>query len=149
MPLVDEDTRRLLLKKTWCHGQLVLPLFAVWYFLLFVQGSAGLVFLYAALVLPAWSYGSWVYVRDETNNTISRHQFLAGGCLVELAHLGVLLSACRDLSSTQNLFLVIVSGLFLVETAAFLMVVAFCRRPASHSHVSISDFVDDARYNSV
>jgi hypothetical protein len=55
---MDEETRRLVLHKTWCHGQLLLPILALWYLWIFVH-SGGLALLYAALVLPLWSYVSW------------------------------------------------------------------------------------------
>jgi len=159
-PLVDEETRRLLLQKTWCHGQLVLPVFAVWYLVLFFQGS-GRVYLVAAIILPTWSYYSWRSINHNHSNadhhtnetqpnapTSSSRRiattfpaFLVGGILVELAHLSVLLTAVQDISSSTNLFLVIASGLFLVETAAFMAVVGMCRRP-HHS-------TDDAQYNQI
>jgi len=120
------------------------------------------VYLVAAIILPTWSYYSWRSInRHNTNNadhnanesqpnaptTSSRRitttfpAFLVGGILAELAHLSVLLTAVQDVSSSTNLFLVIASGLFLVETAAFVAVVGMCRRP-HHS-------TDDAQYNQI
>ena len=150
MPLVDEDTRRLLLKKTWCHGQLVLPAFALWYFWLFIQGK-GLCFLYGCIVLPCWSYYSWETISADTHHTNSGipskvfQKFIVGGFLVEIAHFGIFLTALQDgISTTINLFLVITSGLLFIETAAFIGVVGMCRR-----RVGNSASTNDVGYNEI
>jgi len=131
----EEDTRRLILKKTWCHGQLVLPLFAAWYLWLFFQQGRGWSFLYAAIVLPCWSYLSWTAVSSSTSAAAAGNgngnkfpSLVVGGILAELAHLAVLANAVRDgtTGNATNLLLAIASGLLLFETAAFLFVLGMC-----------------------
>lgn len=127
--LVDEETRQFILKKTWCHGQLVLPAFAVLYvWLAFFRGYNTLVFLYAAIILPAWSFYSFQAV-SSSRGAVPLRPLCCGVVLVEVAHLGVLVVAAQDLSTALNMLLLVASGLFMVETAAFLGVVAFLREP--------------------
>ena len=61
MPIIDdEETRQLILKKTWCHGQAVLPLYSImllvwWYHL----ESPSFVLVEAAFALGIWSWYSF------------------------------------------------------------------------------------------
>lgn len=65
MSIVDEETRQLILRKTWCHGQSILPIYSVvllaWWWHL-DKHPAQLVL--ASLVLPLWAWYSyqWVFV---------------------------------------------------------------------------------------
>jgi hypothetical protein len=125
MPLVDEETRKIILKKTWCHGQLILPAFSFLYLYLFIFQNHKVYFLYAAIVLPCWSYASYraVFIR------YSIRVLLIGGLLVELAHAGILIVALQSPSTSLGLLLIIASVLFLIETAAFLGVATLFRPP--------------------
>jgi hypothetical protein len=134
MPLFDEETRELILKKTWCHGQLVLPLFAILYAVEFVRPTSlhqfNGWFLFAAVVFPFWSYISYNIIARPGRYPL--RPLLGGGLLVELAHAGILHTVMpTSRKSTMDLLLVIASGLFLIETAAFLCV-AWKLRPAEN-----------------
>lgn len=99
--LVDEETRQIILKKTWCHGQLVLPAFAALYvWLALFRGYNPFVFLYAAIVLPTWSFYSFQAV---SSSYVPVRQLCCGVVLVEVAHLGVLVVAAQDLSTALNM----------------------------------------------
>jgi hypothetical protein len=90
------------------------------------QETAPLTLLLASLFLPGWCYLSYqsIFV------SFSYKTILYGGLLVELAHAFVFAAAMKQLSDTFHLIMLIASGLFFIETAAFLTVVtAF--RPAS------------------
>ena len=126
MALIDEETRVMILKKTWCHGQLVLPVLSVWYLWLLASSASSsmmdkVVLLYAGIALPCWSYLSYRAVASSGPTPAT----FGWGALVQLAHAGILWRAARDtLSSntTTNTILAIVSALLLIETAAFLLV---------------------------
>jgi hypothetical protein len=155
MAMVDEETRVMILKKTWCHGQLILPALAVWYLWMAITiGSDSFsgnhridraVLAYAGLVLPCWSYFSYhtiLATASSANNSNDRAEsssltsfmdannnnpllLYIGGVLVQSAHAGVLWrawNASLSNSSTINMILMIISGLLLIETAAFLLV---------------------------
>lgn len=88
--------------------------------------KAPVTLLLAALFLPYWCYLSYqsIFV------SFSYKTILYGGLLVELAHAFVFAAAMKQSSDTFHLIMLIASGLFFIETAAFLTVVtAF--RPAS------------------
>ncbi len=110
-----------MIKKTWCHGQLVAPLYSIlilwWYAAHGWELSVSLIF--PICYFPYWCYLSYrnVFV-DFSYKTV-----LVGGILAEVGHLIVILQSVKDLSNTMNLLLFIASGLFLIETAAFLCVV--------------------------
>ena len=131
MPLVDEETRRLLLKKTWCHGQSILPLYS--FFLLFQWLSAGhsLPLLLGACVLPVWSFFSYRAVVAIESEGVSRElpyrNVCVFGVVVMMVHLWVFLCTLRNLSGKGNMLMLVASGLFFVETGAFLLVVTFFR----------------------
>jgi hypothetical protein len=145
---LDEETRVMILKKTWCHGQLVLPALAVWYFSLAIFSDASgnridqAVLIYAGIVLPCWSYYSYHTIlatsatngrADSSSSSSSLSYFMdsstsslyIGGVMVQSAHAGVLWRAVQGTlskSSTTNMIIMIISGLLLIETAAFLLV---------------------------
>jgi hypothetical protein len=136
-PLIDEETRQMVIKKTWCHGQLVAPMYSIvllwWYF----AGPRATILWFPILYFPCWCYWSYKNVFGD----FSFQQVLAGGILAELCHAIVLILAIRaglD-QSTSNLIICIAAGLFLIETAAFLCVVT-ALRASSRSPQSIPSF---------
>lgn len=140
---MDDETRQLLLKKTWCHGQLVLPCWSLvllaWFFHL--QPSRPYVLFVPILTFPAWFYISYKSVFSDFNG----RQLAIGGFVAEVSHVIVLVEAVKDLSDTWNLIICIVSALFLIETAAFLCVVTAFRpkeRPRANMDVGGSIYQD-------
>ena len=90
MALLDDETRQLLIKKTWCHGQAVMPMYGMvclWWYLNFSpvtnnnddddddnenstsQPRRPLSLLVAALILPLWSYLSYRSVAADNRTT--------------------------------------------------------------------------------
>lgn len=130
MAIVDEETRRLILKKTWCHGQAVLPVWTivilVWWWHL---ESKPFQLVLSALIFPPWSIYSYktVIALDERNGALPYPNICGFGVLAMLAHLLVFLVAIQDLSDTFHMLLTVASGLFFVETGAFLLVVTAFR----------------------
>lgn len=122
---IDEETRVLILKKTWCHGQLVLPAFSFFYlYLFFFTTGSSFILLYAAFILPIWSYLSYLTVASPETLPSCRI-FWTMASLAQLAHAGVFFYSLREKSerTSSNLLLTISSGLFFIETFAFFLVV--------------------------
>lgn len=159
---MDDETKEIILKKTWCHGQLVLPLFSILYLWIFFSNNATTAvlhhdvrFLYASVVLTVWSFLSYrsVFVN------FSLSALLIGGLLAETAHLLVFGSVWnayyhQTIQNSLIMLIMIASGLFFVETGAFLLVV-YHIRPLSSSTASHYHHHDDdpssavARYHDV
>ena len=135
---IDEETRVLVLKKTWCHGQLVLPAFAAFYLYLSVA-SFHLILLFAAIVLPIWSYFSYQKMISSASAP-SPVVFWTLATLAQVAHAGVFAYSFR--AEQTNLLLTISSGLFFVETIAFLLVVRVLGNTNSGSRPQQLDFED-------
>lgn len=150
-PLIDEETKQMILKKTWCHGQSIAPLYGIvciwWYFSLLLTSQSSSTSSNSLLpttgllligfgVMPAWSYLSYEAVfaspsssrpqsQTSQSQAASYRTLMAGGSLVELCHAYVFCLSLDDLKdSTFHLLMCIASGLFFVETFAFLVVVA-------------------------
>ena len=120
---MDEETRQMVLKKTWCHGQVLAPALGLVCLVWFAyQPSFGL--LYAGIVLPSWCYVSYRNVFG----SIQPWQLVAGGIAVEIAYLAILVlsipRAKDKADSSRNWFtlLSVASGLLAFETLAFLAV---------------------------
>ena len=131
---MDEPTRQMVLKKTWCHGQAVAPIYGVACLIWFAHFDSPrpLSLLYAGLLLPYWSYSSYRAVFTE----YSYKTLMLGGLLVEVAHALVFRTAWHAGKSGSdsniqrnpwNLLMLITSGLFFIETLAFLVVVKLIR----------------------
>lgn len=136
MAIVDEETRKLILKKTWCHGQAVLPIYAIVIFLWWLSLEAHPVSLVAvSLVLPIWSWYSYnaVVCIDEQHGALPYPKICTLGVLAMIAHLLTFVVATQDLSDTSHMLLAIASGLFFVETGAFLLVVTTFRNEIASS----------------
>ena len=122
---IDEETRQVVLKKTWCHGQLIAPgysLVLLWWY--FAKNSLSIAVWFPILYFPCWCYLSYKNVFSD----FSYQKLLGGGILAEICHGIVLAQSLKGgLSVTTNLILCIASSLFLVETFAFLCVVTALR----------------------
>jgi hypothetical protein len=129
MMMMDESTKDLVLKKTWCHGQAIAPIYGLICLIWFAHNKS-IDLLYAGLLLPIWSYLSYRAVFTE----YSFSTLMIGGLLVEVAHGLVFRESLRaGLDQTSHLLMCIASGLFFVETFAFLVVVYAIRKPTSHT----------------
>ena len=130
MPLVDEETRRVLLKKTWCHGQSILPPYSIFLlFRWFGAGHSSLSFLLGAFILPVWSWFSYrVVAIDSCGGKLPYRNVCVFGVVSMMVHLSIFLSVLSDdLSGAGNMLMLVASGLFFVETGAFLLVVTAFR----------------------
>jgi hypothetical protein len=121
---IDEETRQVVLKKTWCHGQLVAPIYSLvllwWHF----SKSLSIVVWIPILYFPFWCYLSYKNVFAD----FSLPNVMIGGIVAEICHIIVLTQTIRSgLDQTTNMILCVVSSLFLVETLAFLCVVMALR----------------------
>lgn len=135
----------MVLKKTWCHGQVLAPamglLCLVWFA---YQPSLGL--LYAGIVLPSWCYVSYRNVFG----SIQPWQLVAGGVMVELAYLAILVLAVPNARNTSDpsrnwyTLLSVASGLLAFETLAFLAVALtlHATAPTSYGGRSSADYRD-------
>lgn len=120
MPLVDAETRQVIIQKTWCHGQAVCPVYGIvilwWYF---DNGLRPVSLILPGLFLPYWCYLSYrsIFINFHYKTV------LIGGLLAELSHGIVFFVAIQDLKKTMHMIVFLASLLFFVETAAFLGVV--------------------------
>mmetsp|Transcript_39427 Transcript_39427/g.85028 ORF Transcript_39427/g.85028 Transcript_39427/m.85028 type:complete len:149 (+) Transcript_39427:188-634(+) len=130
MSVVDEETRQLILRKTWCHGQAILPIYSValltWWWHL---DTRPLQLILASAVLPVWAWYSYhaVLVIDR-NGTLPYTNICGFGVVAMLAHSLTFLVAIQHLADTVHMLVAVASGLFFVETGAFLIVVTAFRR---------------------
>lgn len=135
MPLVDEETRRLLLKKTWCHGQSILPLYSVYLLFRWLSTGYPLPLLLGACVLPVWSFFSYRSVVAIDNEGGSRklpyRNVCVFGVVAMMTHLSIFIYVRGNLSEKGNMLMLVASGLFLIETCAFLLVVTALRSEIS------------------
>lgn len=129
--LIDDETQSVIIKKTWCHGQAVAPIYGViclvWYFSSSTKDDNRhhhLSLLYAGILLPVWCYLSYRCVFHE----FSFKTLMVGGILVETAHALVFMVARENYNeSVIHMLMMIASGLFFIETLAFLFVVVILR----------------------
>jgi len=135
MSIIDEETRQIILRKTWCHGQAILPPYSIvlllWWWHSLEQPRPFTV-VFAALVLPIWAWYSYhaVLIVDQNNGTLPYRNICGFGVVAMLAHLltfRVAIQSWAD-STTGHMLLAIFSGLAFVETGAFLLVVTALRR---------------------
>jgi hypothetical protein len=109
------------------------------------QETAPLTLLLASLFLPGWCYLSYqsIFV------SFSYKTILYGGLLVELAHAFVFAAAMKQLSGTFHLIMLIASGLFFIETAAFLTVVTAFRPASGPTGLDGSNRMEPTQYQDV
>jgi len=129
--IMDESTKRLLVKKIWCHGQAIAPFqgFACGYWAVAEPESPlpqrMLLFL-AAIVLPIWAVVSWRAVHGRSLNYWKI--ICSFGLFIEVVHTSVVIVAVQQgLKESLHLLTFIFSVLHIVETAAYLTVTTFLR----------------------
>mmetsp|Transcript_97443 Transcript_97443/g.146035 ORF Transcript_97443/g.146035 Transcript_97443/m.146035 type:complete len:156 (+) Transcript_97443:374-841(+) len=125
--MIDQETKQILIQKTWCHGQAIAPVYGTvclwWYVTNEFQPTA---LLLPSLFLPYWCYLSYRSIFVE----FSYRKILVGGVLAQISHIIVFVVALESVAKTMHLLMCIASALFFVETLAFLLVVtAFRPRP--------------------
>mmetsp|Transcript_16046 Transcript_16046/g.30750 ORF Transcript_16046/g.30750 Transcript_16046/m.30750 type:complete len:173 (-) Transcript_16046:188-706(-) len=146
----DEETRQLILKKTWCHGQAILPIYSIilifwWYHL----ETRPIILLAGAFILTYWSWTSYHELFHVINGThhqnnstrhdsiltqqSARHRKLCTlGFFAMFSHLAtfaIAIPRCKE--NTMNMLMSIVSGLLFIETGAFLAVFTALREDIS------------------
>lgn len=135
-PMIDQETKQIIIQKTWCHGQAVAPVYGMvclWWFI--SNDFAPFILLIPSLFLPYWCYLSYrsIFV-DFSYKTI-----LIGGILAEAAHIIVFYVAYTATHNTTQILMLVASILFFVETAAFLGVVTTFRPRFSSSDGNSND----------
>jgi hypothetical protein len=135
--LNDPASTRLLLKKLWCHGQLVAPLQATAYAWWAVVATKEemlfeerILLWVSAAILPFWGYVSWRQMHSNSEN--AGKIILRFGFVVEVLHTTVVIFAARKLSNTANLVVFIFTLLHVIETFAYLLAV-WCFKSALHN----------------
>eukprot|EP00913_Durusdinium_trenchii_P032525 g30450.t1 len=124
---LDAATSRLLMKKTWCHGQIIAAfqgvLYGLWGF-----GDAALskpcrmLLMSSLILLPTWSGMSWWAMHGRR---ACHAWIILGFGLALLPFYGIVLGiALEDGSNPYQLALVILTSLQCIETAGYLLVVA-------------------------
>ena len=123
--LIDQETKQIIIQKTWCHGQAITPVYGTICFWWYVTNNfKPTSLLFAALFLPYWCFLSYRSIFVE----FSYRTIIIGGVLVEIAHMLVFWTALQtQLKQTFHLLMFIASILFFIETAAFLGVVTAFR----------------------
>ena len=121
---LDEQTSRLVVKKTWCHGQLIAPVYGLicgyWAYKVRIDD----VRLWAStIVMPVWSYVSYRSISTRP----SYGTLLVGGFIALCVHAAVFSVAVVQTSNTFGMIMTIFSGLLFIETLAFLCVATFLR----------------------
>jgi hypothetical protein len=110
MPLIDNETRTIIIQKTWCHGQLLAPLYGllcwIWFFrqeqqqqqtnndnIYYSTVSANIILIYSGIILPLWCYVSYrnVFIK------FSSRVLLIGGILVEIAYISVFVLSIQEI----------------------------------------------------
>lgn len=83
----------------------------------------------ASIILPLWSWYSYhaVLVIDQTSGSLPYPKVCGFGAAAMVSHLEIFLVAMQELSDTHHMLMAIASGLFFVETGAFLLVVTVFR----------------------
>lgn len=120
MPLIDADTREIIMQKTWCHGQAVCPVYGIvilWWYV--DNGLRPIALIFPGFFLPYWCYLSYrsIFINFDYR------KILIGGLLAEVSHGIVFFVAIKHLEKTMHMIIFVTSLLFFIETAAFLGVV--------------------------
>ena len=138
--IVDDETCDMIIKKTWCHGQSIMPFYAMlclwWYFHCNItEGDdendessiqrPSWMLLLVVVYLPYWSYLSYQTIFQP--HVFKYRTILIGGFFVEICHIITFSIALKNLHDTFHLLMFIASLLFFIETFAFLIVVTIFR----------------------
>lgn len=133
MSILEEETRQIILKKTWCHGQSILPIYSIFLIAWSYHGNA-FILVPAACVLCFWSFFSYrvVFHLMLGSRGTPTQTFYPKTCIVGIfamiSHLSTFLVAIQNYKeSTTHLLMSVASGLLFVETGAFLVVVTTLR----------------------
>ena len=124
---LDAATSRLLMKKTWCHGQVIAAFQGVFYAWWayqrndMLQGSRRFL-TFSALLLPVWTLTSWCAMRGQSSH--DGWVILGFGGALLLYYVVVLFIAMHASGDPLQLPAIIVTALQFVETSAYLTVVA-------------------------
>jgi hypothetical protein len=129
--LIDASTSRLLIKKTWTHGQIVAAVQGVMYAIWGITATDKAVWqrallIFGGVMLPAWTIISWWAMKRKTVWHAHLIQFF--GTLNIVLYIAVLFITASDLHKTLNLLVFICTLLQTVETYAFLMVLTCLRK---------------------
>mmetsp|Transcript_30972 Transcript_30972/g.79605 ORF Transcript_30972/g.79605 Transcript_30972/m.79605 type:complete len:173 (+) Transcript_30972:70-588(+) len=159
--LMDAATSRLLMKKTWCHGQIVAAFQGLAYGYWGANAPAGslseekrALLVSAALLLPLWTCVSWWSMQGRTR--CHGRVILGFGSALLVLYATILSFACTAIMAddadsgfssagplvdgyTILIAAIICTGLQLIETFAYLLVVC-CLRDA------LVDDVSDRQY---
>ena len=128
---ISAATAHLLMKKTWCHGQVIAAAQGIGYaywglFAPDLDAGLRVVLVLGALLLPTWSVISW---RAMKGRTLFHARVILGFGVVNLVfYSAVLAIAATDLASNERLIIFIFTLLQMVETSAYLLVVCCLRR---------------------
>ena len=150
--MIDEETRQIIIKKTWCHGQLVAPIYSLvliwWYFASNDDDDddddtdddnddankvSKWILWIPICYFPLWCYLSYKNIFGTIVDLSISKEIIWGGLMTEICHIIVLIQSLSNIQNTMNLLLCISSILFLIETAAFLLVV-FTLRPRNNNN---------------
>jgi hypothetical protein len=145
--MIDEETQQIIIKKTWCHGQLVAPIYSIvllwWYF----ASDDDDVLSKWTLWIPMCYFRFWCYLSYKnivgTAVDLSISKITWGGLMTEVCHIIVLIQSLKNIQNTMNLLLCISSTLFLIKTATFLLDVCTLG-PRNDNSNSIEQLPDSA-----
>eukprot|EP01084_Bolivina_argentea_P157238 274010_1 len=126
-PLIAEEDKRYLLKKLWCHGQLLSPIQGIittaWSIVQF-DNVLMVEFIYcviAILCLPIWSFLSW---RSMNGKYPKPSILIRFGIILLCYYVGISIITGKYLSqSTFTLCIFIFTVLQFIETSAYLIMV--------------------------
>ena len=127
---LDAATSRLLMKKTWCHGQIIAAFqgmfYAYWGLCSSNMPQACRILLgLSAVALPVWTWTSWCAMHGRTS--FHGKLILGFGSALLVLYIAIFQIALRDSDNPLQLAAMIVTALQFVETLAYLLVVAWLR----------------------
>eukprot|EP00435_Cladocopium_sp_Y103_P060786 s1576_g22.t1 len=125
--ILDAATSRLLMKKTWCHGQVVAAFQGVLYFAWGYESTdlsttQRALLMFSILLLPIWSIVSWRSMQGR--RAYYAWLILLFGAILLVFYAAVIWFALEDDQNPYQLGLVILTALQCMETSAYLVVVA-------------------------
>jgi hypothetical protein len=129
--IMDESTKRLLVKKIRCHGQAIAPFqgLACGYWAVAEPESPlpqRVMLLLAEFLLPVWTVVSWRAMHGRSLEYWRTICYF--GLFIEVAHTSVVVVAVQQgLDESLHLLACIFSALHIIETAAYLVVTTFLR----------------------
>lgn len=126
-PLIAEEDKQFLLKKLWCHGQLLSPLQGILTFIWCILQYKNILlieFIYSVIsiiLLPLWSFMSW---RSMNRKTPKPSKLIIIGIFLILYYIGITIILGKHISnSTFTICMFIFTLLQIIETSAYLSMV--------------------------